>query len=202
ESVDFADNPVAVRHVDDDEIFLGRRPQGNRVRRKRLLHPVPAVLDAMQRFFLDQKFQHVLQRLPAKVLSLLKRKLIRSAFDMIDQDNQIVGVNARLLRRMLEKKLRIFDNVLIERIAARYKEGDGAFRPPPGAARLLPRTGDAAGIAVQHARLQLADIDAELERVRAYNAANVAAAQTAFNFAAKLGQVAAAVAANPFLADF
>ena len=71
-----------------------------------------------------------------------------------------------------KKIIRILDHILIERVAAGHHKRDRAPLPPARAAGLLPRAGDRARVAVQHTRLQLPDIDAELQRIRADDAAN------------------------------
>ena len=100
-----------------------------------------------------------------------------------------------------EEKVRILDDVLIQRIAARHEKRDRDFpdavRPVPTAARCWRSY----RIAVQDARLQLADVDAELQRVRADDAADFAAAQPSLDLPPQLRQIAAAVAADRFGAE-
>ena len=120
---------------------------------------------------------------------------------MVDQNEQIVGMDARLLRRPVKEKFRVLDHVLVQRVAARDEERHGCPVPPAGPARLLPGAGDRARIAVDDARLQLADVDAELQRVRADDAEDLAAAQAPLDLPPLLRQIAAAVAADRFAAQ-
>ena len=75
-----------------------------------------------------------------------------------------------------KKYSRILDQILIQRIAARDENRQRGLLPPPGTPGLLPSAGYRARIAIEHARLQLANIDAQLQRVRADNAADFPAA--------------------------
>ena len=70
---------------------------------------------------------------------------------------------------------------------------------PRGVARtthLLPGRGDRAGIAGQDGRVETADVDAELERVRRHHSEHFARTQPGLDLAPLGGEVAAAIAAN------
>src|SRR5690606_9778001 len=98
--------------------------------------------------------------------------------------------------RPIEEEIRVLDDVLIQRVAACHHERHGAPMPAACASRLLPSARHRARVAVQDAGLQLADIDAELQRVRADDPADLAAPQPALDLAPQLRQVSAAIAAN------
>src|SRR5205823_4755513 len=94
--------------------------------------------------------------------------------------------------------LRVLRDELIDGPGARDEDGDARLAPAPRAAHLLPRRGDGARVAGQDGRVQTADIDSQLERVRAHDAEDVAAAEAGLDVASLRGQVSAAIAADAF----
>ncbi|MNQ91218.1 hypothetical protein D3C85_1065900 [compost metagenome] len=95
---------------------------------------------------------------------------------MIHEDDQVIGMNTRLLWRALKEIPRILNQILIQWIAARDENRQRGLLPPSGPPGLLPSAGYRAWIAIEYTRLQLADIDAQLQRVRADYAADLPAA--------------------------
>ncbi len=85
---------------------------------------------------------------------------------------------------------------LIERRGRRHQHSARSPAAPPGAARALPRGRDRSGISRHHARIERADVDAQLQRIRRDHAANAAFAQAALDLAPLARQIAAAIAAN------
>jgi hypothetical protein len=69
--------------------------------------------------------------------------------------------------------------------------------PPPGPAQALPRRGDGARVAVQHADVQAADVHAQLQRRGRDHAVDVAGAQRLLGLAPLTGQVAAPIRRDP-----
>ena len=84
---------------------------------------------------------------------------------MVDEDVQIVGIDERMLRRGVEKIPRVPHDELIDRRARRHHHRRRRAGAAAGTARALPRRGDRARIAGEHADVEGADIDAEFERV-------------------------------------
>src|SRR5580692_3200425 len=98
-----------------------------------------------------------------------------------------------------EEIVRMAHDKLIERRRRSHHHGARASTASPGPACTLPRSGDGAGVARHHDRIERAYVDPEFERARAYDAADAAIAQAALDFAAFLRQISGAVAANRFL---
>jgi hypothetical protein len=82
------------------------------------------------------------------------------------EHQEVVRIHQALLRTGAQEVLGVPDDELVERGAGRHEDGDGA-RAPPRPAQLLPGGGDGAWIADDHRRLKGADVDAQLESVRA-----------------------------------
>ena len=95
-----------------------------------------------------------------------------------------------------EKIFRIFDQELVHRIAARDEQRQAVTATPARAPGLLPGAGDRARVTDHDARRQIADIDAQLQRVGGDHAHHRALAQTALDLPPQLGQVTAAVAGD------
>ena len=109
------------------------------------------------------------------------------------EDLDVVRIDARLFDRRAEQELRLAREVLVERRARRDEHADALGAAPPGAAEALPRGRDRARVARAHDRVELADVDPELERVRRHDAEDLAFAQPPLDVAPLLGKVAAAV---------
>src|SRR5216684_5203532 len=122
----------------------------------------------------------------------------RSTFQMIDEDFQIVGLDEGVLRRVAEEIVGMANDELIERRGGSHQHGARASAAAARAARALPGSGDGAGIAGHHNGVKRAHIDAEFESAGGDDAADFSIAEAAFDVAALVGQVAAAVAANGF----
>src|SRR5207302_2313444 len=87
------------------------------------------------------------------------------------------------------------DDELVQGRARRDEHADRAG-PASCAAELLPGRRDGARIAHQDCALQAADVDAQLERIRAHDACDVSAAQPRLYLAAVQREVAAPVTAH------
>src|SRR5262249_61959449 len=83
-----------------------------------------------------------------------------------------------------------------QRRARRHQDRGRPPAPPAGAPGLLPQRGDAAGIAGEHGDVEVADVDAELERIGRDDAEHLALAQTLLDRPATRRQIAAAIAAH------
>ena len=85
---------------------------------------------------------------------------------------------------------------LIDRARAGDEDRHACLAAATGATHLLPGRRDRARVTGQDRRIQAADVDAQLERIRRHHAEDLAAAQPGLDIAPLRGQVAAAVAAN------
>src|SRR6267378_3444169 len=122
----------------------------------------------------------------------------RSTFQMIDEDFQIVGLDEGVLRRVAEEIVGMADDELIERRGGSHQHGARTSAAAASAPGALPGGGDSAGIARHDDGIEGADVNAELKRARRNNSADFSIAEAAFDFAAFVRQVTAAVAANGF----
>ncbi len=92
------------------------------------------------------------------------------------------------------------DEVGVHRLVPGDEHHHRALAPASGPARLLPRAGDAAGIAGHDAGVERANINPQFQRVGAHHAHDLAVAQSPLDVPALSGQVAASVSANQLLA--
>ena len=129
----------------------------------------------------------------AERLAALEGQLERRALQVLDQDLDVVRIDARLFDGRAEQERGLARQVLVERRARRDEDADALGAPPPGAAEALPRRRDRARVAGAHHGVELADVDPELERVRGDDAEDLAVAKAPLDVAPLLGEVAAAV---------
>src|SRR5438552_71802 len=122
----------------------------------------------------------------------------RRAFQMIDEDLEIVGLDESVLGSVAEEIVGMANNELIERRRGGHQHGAGASPAAAGAAGALPGGGDGAGVSGHDNSIEGADINAQLERAGRNNSADFSLAKAAFDFAALVRQVPAAIAANVF----
>ena len=115
-----------------------------------------------------EKFIDFTQR--AVWLTAAERNLKGGALQMFDHDPQVVGIDQGVFRRLAKQVAGMVADVLIERVVAGDEDGHRLARAASGAARLLPGSGNRAGIAGQHGRIQLADVDAQLQGVGSHHA--------------------------------
>ena len=92
-----------------------------------------------------------------------------------------------------EDRLRVVDQVGVQRVVAGDQDGDAAGAGPPGAARLLAQAHARARPAGDDDGVQAGDVDAELEGAGRRQGAEPPAAQVPLQGPALLGQVAAPV---------
>src|SRR5690606_18080918 len=163
-----------------------------------LAHPVPAAPGVAEDALFLQIRQDLLGagHVDAEGFVTGEGKLKGRALNMTHEDHQIVRVDERMLRRAAEKVVGVFGDVLVQRRARRDQNGSRHSLAPPGPPRLLPRARDRAGKARHNARLELTDVDAELERVRAHYPEHVAVAQSPLDLPALQGKVPAPIAPN------
>ena len=112
---------------------------------------------------------------------------------MLGHDAEVVRVDAPVLRCRFEEVLGVVHQVLVDGVVPGDQHRQRGGLPTTGPAGLLPRRGDGARVAGDDARIEAADVDAELERVRRHDALHVAVAEPPLDAPSLLGQVATAV---------
>ena len=187
---------AAVGAVDHHEVAVGHRAQRHRDGRVAVGDPFPAIAFAMQHAFLAQHFQPRRADFGAEHLVAGERQLERGAADVVEQDQRLVRLDARVLGRRALEEFRMAHQVLVQRIGTGHQHAQRRLLPATGAAEALPGGRDRAGIAVEHHHVEAADIHAQLQRRGADDAVDAAGAHRAFGLAALLRQVAAAVGAD------
>ena len=118
---------------------------------------------------------------------------MRRARDLRAEHERVLRVHDRALGRAAGELGRVRDVPLVELVVAGDEHGGG---PPVGAPRapgLLPHRRERAGEAVEHDRVEPADVDAELERVRGRDAEQPAARELELELAPLRREVAGAV---------
>src|SRR3954447_1837080 len=111
-------------------------------------------------------------------------------------DPLILVIEDRRLDRSLQELLRMPAEKLVEGILACDVQGE-ALASPPGSPPHLTQARDRPGEGDADGRVQLADIDTQLERVRRDNRQQLAGHQASLDLAALLGRVAGPVGRNP-----
>ena len=97
--VDLGDDARLARHVLHHEVVGRHAAQADRVRRVALARPVEAAARAVQQALLLQELQDLRQVLAAERLARVERQLEGRALHVVDQDLQVVRVDAPLLDR-------------------------------------------------------------------------------------------------------
>ena len=198
EQVHLAQDARPVRRRVDDHDVLGRRgPQRDLRGREVLRAPVPApVVRLADVPALGEEREQVVRGPRPEPLAGLERQLERRGPDVGEQDVEVVRVQPRLLRPPAEDELRVVDHVLVHGRRRGHQHGHAHVAAPPRAAHLLPGPGDGSRVAGEHRHVQAADVDAQLEGVRADDPQHLAVPQAALDRPSLRGQVAAPVAAD------
>ena len=198
EQVDLAEDARPVGPVvDDEDVLGGRRPEADLRRREVLARPVPAlVVREPHVALLGEEREEVVRRRAAEGLASRERQLERRGPEVRQEDVDVLGVEARLLRGAVEEVLGMARHEPVDGARARDEDRDADVPAAPGAAHLLPRRGDRAGIAGQDRGVEAPDVDPELERVRRDDAEDVARPQPGLDRPPLVRQVAAAVPAH------
>ena len=132
----------------------------------------------------------------AELLIRRDGQLERGAFQVVDENLQIVRLNVGVLGRTPEEVVGMLDNELIERSGRRDEHGAGTPTASSCSTCALPRRSNRTRIARHHARVERSDIDAQFESASRYDAADSTVAQPTLDFAPLTGQIPAAIAAN------
>ncbi len=105
----------------------------------------------------------------------------------------VVGVEDRGFHRLVEQGLGVMDEEGVQRVVTGDEDREGALPGAARAARLLPQGRARARVAGDHHRVQAGDVHAQLQGRRGGETEELAGVQGAFQGAALLGEVAAAV---------
>ena len=160
-----ADGPTA---VGVDERVLDRRSgaQPDPRRGRVAARPVEAATAGLEQVVLHQLSHHVGEALaePRFVLGH-KRHLVGRAPHLRPQHEGVFGVDHRSLGRALGQLGRMGRVPLVEQVVARHHHRGSAPTLTSGAPGLLPHRGEGSGEAVEHHRVDPADVYPELQRV-------------------------------------
>src|SRR5580700_2939119 len=120
----------------------------------------------------------------------------RRAFQMIDQNFEVVRLHVGMFRRPSEKIIGMLDDELVEGRRGCDHHGARSAAAAPGTAGTLPRGGNGAGVSGHDTGIKRADIYAQFEGVGRDYAANAAVAQSTLDFTPLSRQISPAIAAN------
>src|SRR6266851_450243 len=196
--IDFADDGGRAGDVDDHEIIAGHGTQADGIGGIGLLRPVVVFSGEMEKTSFGEPRTKIGQVDIAEFVAWSDGQFERGAFQTIDEDFQVVGLDEGVLRRVAEEIVGMAHDELIEGRRGSHQHGARASAAASSAAGALPSGGDGAGISGHDDGIEGADIDAEFERAGGNDAADFSIAEAALDFAALVWQVAAAIAANGF----
>ena len=194
--VHLGDDPVVpgVRRIHDNHILRIDAPEAHLVGGIALGRPVPAGAGAVENPLPLKVIEQLLQVFPAEALPLLEGELEGGALDVVQEDQQVVRIDPAELGGAGKKVIGVLHDELVQGGAAGDEEGQALARAPPRPPGLLPGAGDGAGIAAEDRRLQVADVDPQLQGVRRHDPHHLAAAQACLDLPAEVGEVSPAVA--------
>ena len=121
---------------------------------------------------------------------------MRRGQDVAGLDVRVLVIQDRRLDRAAEELVGMAAEELVERVLARDVDGE-PLGPPAGAPPHLAKARDRAGEGHADRGVELADVDAELERVGRDHAEEVARDEAVLDLAALLRRVARAVRGDP-----
>src|SRR6266436_5854415 len=196
--IHFADDRGLAGDVDDHEIIAGHGAQTDGVGRVGFLRPVIIFSRQMQITSFGEARANIEEIDIAEFIVGRYRQFKRSAFQMVDEDFEVVRLDESVLRGVAEKIVRVANDELIERRRRSHQHGAGASAAAAGTAGALPSGGDGARVSSHDDGIERTYIDAKLEGARRNHAPDFSIAQAAFDFAAFVGQITSAVAANRF----
>jgi len=198
---------LGIRTLNNDP-FRRAAAQADRGRRRAFAGPEVAPTAAVQfaRFnqICEQVGDRVLLRIGdsyAETLVFIERQLGRGAGQMLGQDHRVIGVEPRMLRAALQHVFGVGDQILVDGVGRCHQHSDRHALPAARASHLLAGAGDCAGIASQHSRIELADIDAQLQRIGRHDGSHGALAQPALDLASLRWEIAAAITADGLTSD-
>src|SRR6266704_560630 len=196
--IHFADDSGCASDIDDYEIVAAYGPQADGIGGIGLLRPMIIFSGEMKKTGLGEPRAKIREIYITELFARSNGQFERGAFQMIDEDFQIVRLDESVLRSVAEKIVGVSNDELVERRRGSHEHGAGASTAAASTAGTLPGGGDGAGISGHDDGIQRANINAELERAGGNHATDFSVAEAAFNFASFVRKVAAAVAANGF----
>jgi hypothetical protein len=126
-----------------------------------------------------------------------QRKLGRRRAEVGREDVRVVRIEDRGLHGLVEQGLRMVDQEGVQRVVARDQHRQRPLPGPSRPARLLPQRRPGARIAGDHHGVQTGDVEAEFQGVGRGEAEEFTRVEGAFQRAALLGEVAAAIGRHP-----
>jgi hypothetical protein len=164
--------------VDDHDVLLGGRPQGDRGGGEVLRRPVPApVVALVDVAVLGKEGEEVVGGPRAEGVAGGERKLERGRLEVGQQDVEVVRVDPGLLGGLVEDELRVVHDVLVDRGGRGDEHRHARPIAAAGTPDLLPGGRDRTGVAGEDRRVEAADVDPELEGVRGDDAEDLAVAK-------------------------
>ena len=191
--VDGADHPAG-RGLDQLHRRPARRADVGEVRGPAAVGPEPAARSPAQQAGSGELVDDRPRGRPeGGQVGLDQRRLVGGGAQVGSEHVGVAGVEDRGLQRLAEQRLRVVDQIGVERVIAGHQHRQGVLRPPPGTPDLLPERRPGPGEAGHQHGVQAADVDAELERVGGGQPDQPSAAQVLLDGPALLGEVAPAV---------
>src|SRR5882762_1223068 len=143
--IDFADHVWRAGDVDNHEIVAGYRAQADGIGGLGFLRPVVVFPSEMQKTGLREPCTQIGQIHIAESFARCEGQFERGAFQVVDEDFEIVGLDESVLGRVAEKIVRMAHDVLIKRRGGSDQHGAGTSTAASGASRTLPGSGNRAG---------------------------------------------------------
>ena len=184
-----------VGDVHDHHLLTNPATQRHRgVRRLRrdlpvqLRHREPASRPAAQKARGGQVIHHV-ARAERLHVGLTQRPLHRRAVHVPAQNERVGGVEHGVFHRRAQQRVGVVDQVGVHRLVAGHQHRHRALPAPARAPGLLPKRRHRARKPRHHHRVQPADVDAQLQRVRGRHPQQLTGVQAALQLAAVLRQI-------------
>ena len=184
------------RGVDDHDVFGIDAPQTDFIGGVAFRRPVPAVGHTVQDPLVFEVIEKLLQIFLSETLAFFEREFEGRAFQVMKQDEKVVGIHAAVLGRAGEEVVRMFDDELVHGAAPGDQNGKALSRATADPSGLLPGAGDGTRIADHDAGLQIADVDPQFQGVGAHHAHHLAIPQSRFDLAPQVGEIAAPVSGH------
>ena len=141
-----------------------------------------------QAFFFQFSQRRPCALAPQPRIAASQRQFRRRAFKVPFDDDFVVGIDDRPFRLAPEKRLRLVDEILIQRVLARDEQHRGFLPGPPHAAAPLHGRNDRARIPHKNAHVEAADIDPQFQRAGRNHSKQLPVAHAGFDLAPFLRQ--------------
>ena len=127
--------------------------------------PVPVRVGAMEETRFGEASAKIGDIHAAKCFARRDWQFKRGAFQVIDQDFQIVRLDEGVLGRAAEKIIGVLHDKLVQRGRGSDQHGARASAAPPGASGALPRGRNRPGVACHNRRVERANVNPQLQRI-------------------------------------